>query len=146
MFRNFLLLSLRNLQGNKLFAVINIAGLAIGLTCVILILLFVRHETSYDRHWNNADRTYKVMRTFTPPGRAPLELAANAPQVGPLLAADYPEFEQVLRINNAGQLVFTHPETNQSFYESDLRFVDPWIYEVFDIPLLQGQWQGALDA
>ncbi|MCG8414519.1 MAG: ABC transporter permease, partial [Pseudomonadales bacterium] len=146
MLKNFLLLAFRNLQGNKLFAAINIVGLAIGLTCVILILLFVRFETSFDKHWANSDRIYKVMRTFTPGGRAPLELAANAPQVGPLLAADYPEFEQVQRIRNAGQLIFTHPDTNQSFYEAGLLFVDPSIHEVFDVQLLAGTWEGALEA
>ncbi len=146
MLKNFLLLAWRNLSGNKLFTAINVVGLAIGLTCVILIMLFVRHETSFDRHWEHANRIYKVMRTFTPPGQANLELAANAPQVGPLLAADYPEFDRVIRINQTGQLIFTHPETNQSFFESGMMFADPDIYEVFNIPLLAGQWEGALEA
>lgn len=147
MLKNFLLLTVRNLTANRLFSLINILGLAIGLACVILITLFVQHETSYDKHWANADRTYKVMRTFLAgAGSPPLYLATNAPQTGPLLKQDFPEFENVVRINNAGQLIITHPETNESFFEVGLNFADPEIYQVFDIPLISGDWNGALDA
>ncbi len=66
MFKNYLLITLRTLKSNKLFSLINILGLAVGLASVILIGLFVRHELNYDRHWEKADRTFKVMRTFKP--------------------------------------------------------------------------------
>lgn len=146
MLKNFLLLTYRSLAGNKLFTAINIVGLAVGLACVILIALFVRHETSYDQHWIAADRTYKVMRTFFSLGRNEnLNLATNAPQTGPLLAADFPEFEQVVRILNGGQLIVADPRTNESFFETGLHFADPNVYEVFDVPLIDGQWQGALE-
>ena len=121
MLKNFLLLTIRNLIANRLFTLINIVGLAIGLTCVILIALFVRHETSYDKHWENSDRTYKVMRTFLAGTASPeLRLATNAPQTGPLLEQDFPEFEHVARIQNAGQLLVTHPESNQSYFAESL--------------------------
>jgi len=86
MLRNYLLVALRNLAGHKLFSVINVLGLTIGLACVMLIALFVRSEVGYDTQWPNADRTYRVMRNFELPGSgAPLYLATNAPPVGPLL-------------------------------------------------------------
>ena len=147
MLKNFLLLTFRNLKANRLFTLINILGLAIGLTCVILIALFVRHETGYDKHWANADRTYKVMRTFLAGNTSPaLYLATNAPQAGPLLRQDFPEFENVVRIMNGGQLIINDPETNQAFFEFGLHFADPDVYEVFDIPLLAGTWESALQA
>ncbi|MDA1369290.1 MAG: ABC transporter permease [Proteobacteria bacterium] len=147
MLKNFLLLTFRNLKANRLFTLINILGLAIGLTCVILIALFVRHETGYDKHWANADRTYKVMRTFLAGNTSPaLYLATNAPQAGPLLRQDFPEFENVVRIMNGGQLIINDPETNQAFFEFGLHFADPDVYEVFDIPLLAGSWESALQA
>jgi len=146
MLRNFLLLTFRNLKANRLFTLINILGLAIGLACVILIALFVRHETGYDAHWSKADRTYKVMRTFLAGNTSPaLYLATNAPLTGPLLKQDFPEFENVVRIMNGGQLIIGHPETNQSFFEFGLHFADPDIHEIFDIPLVSGDWNGALD-
>ncbi|NKB34480.1 MAG: FtsX-like permease family protein [Pseudomonadales bacterium] len=147
MLKNFFLLTLRTLVANRLFTAINIIGLAIGLACVILIALFVRHETSFDQHWQNSDRTYKVMRTFLAGQSTPeLRLATNAPQTGPLLAQDFPEFEHVVRLQNTGQLLISDPESNQSFYEFGLLFADPNVYEIFDMPMLSGQWEGALDA
>ena len=145
MFKNILLITVRNLLANRLFSLINILGLAIGLASVILIALFVRHETSYDKHWANADRTYKVMRTFHPSNGSPnLYLATNGPLVGPLLRQDFPEFEQVVRIMGAGNLVMTDPESNERFYETGLRFADPEIYQIFDIPMVYGEWENAL--
>ena len=146
MFKSFILLTVRNLLANRLFTAINIVGLAVGLACVILIALFVRHELSYDQHWVSADRTYKVMRTFMGGSRnADLELATNAPQTGPLLAQDFPEFEQVVRIMNSGELILTDPERNESFVETGMHFADPDVDQVFDIPMLEGSWEGALD-
>lgn len=145
MFRNFLLLTLRNLKANRLFTLINILGLAIGLASVILIALFVQHEISYDKHWAKADRTYKVMRTFLANSGSPaLYLATNAPQAAPLLNQDFPEFEHVVRIMNGGQLLISHPETNQAFFETGLHFADPDIHQVFDMPLVAGDWETAL--
>lgn len=145
MFKNFLLLTVRSLLANRLFTAINIIGLAVGLACVIFIALFVRHETSYDQHWTNADRTYKVMRTFFGGSRnQDLELATNAPQTGPLLAQDFP-FERVVRLMSPGPLILTDTNTNQSVSEEGLYFTDPNVHEIFDIPLVEGEWETALD-
>jgi putative ABC transport system permease protein len=145
MFKNFLLLTVRSLLANRLFTAINIIGLAVGLACVIFIALFVRHETSYDQHWTNADRTYKVMRTFFGGSRnQDLELATNAPQTGPLLAQDFP-FERVVRLMSPGPLILTDTNTNQSVSEEGLYFTDPNVHEIFDIPLVEGDWETALD-
>lgn len=145
MLKSFALLSFRNLVKNRLFSLVNILGLSVGLACVTLIALFVSHELSYDKHWEKADRTYKVMRTFMPSnGSADLELATNAPQTGPLLKLDFPELEHVVRLLNGGDLVVNHPETNETQYENGIYFADSDIYKAFDIPLLQGDWDTAL--
>ncbi|HEY8253972.1 MAG TPA: ABC transporter permease, partial [Rhizomicrobium sp.] len=68
MFRNYLIIALRNIIRHKLYSFINIAGLAVGLTCVILIALFVRDELSYDKWIPGSDRLYRVEMTFYPPG------------------------------------------------------------------------------
>ena len=64
MLNNYLKIAWRNIVGNPLFSAINIVGLAIGLACCIIITLFVRYELSYDRHWVDADRVYRVTRDF----------------------------------------------------------------------------------
>ena len=60
MFKNYLTVAIRNLSRHKAYTSINVIGLAIGLACSTLILLYLQHEFSYDRHHNKADRIYKV--------------------------------------------------------------------------------------
>ncbi len=62
MIKNYLKIALRTLQKYKGYAFINIFGLAIGLACCLLIVLFVRDELSYDRFHEKADRTYRIVR------------------------------------------------------------------------------------
>ena len=61
MFRNYLTVAVRNLVRHKVYSFINISGLAIGMACFFLILCFVRFESSYDRHHEDADRIYRVI-------------------------------------------------------------------------------------
>lgn len=138
MLKNYLLVALRNLAGHKLFSIINVLGLTIGLACVMLIALFVRSEVGFDTQWENAQRTYRVMRNFNPPGGgAPLYLATNAPPVGPLLKLEFPQFEQVVRLMD-NTVVLNMNDSNDSYYEPGLYFADSEVFDVFDIPLLQG--------
>ena len=77
MFRNYLTIALRNIVRHKLYSFINIAGLAVGLACVILIMLFVRDELSYDKWIPGSDRLYRVEMTFHLPGRPPILTGAD---------------------------------------------------------------------
>lgn len=141
MLRNYLLIALRNLTAHKLFSVINVLGLTIGLACVMMIALFVRSEVGFDTQWTNADRTYRVMRNFELPGSgAPLYLATNAPPVGPLLKIDFPQFEHVIRLMD-NTAVLSMPDNADSYYEDGLYFADPDVFEVFNVPLVQGNPQ-----
>lgn len=138
MLRHYLVIAARNLKSHLLFSFINILGLTIGIASVILIALFVRAELDYDKHWRHADRTYRIMRNFNPPGGgAPLYLATNAPRVGPLLKLEYPQFEYVVRLMD-NTAVLSKPNSTDSFYESGLYFADSDVFSVFDIPLLEG--------
>jgi putative ABC transport system permease protein len=142
MFRNYFTIALRNLVSHKLYSAINIFGLAIGLACVIMISLFVKHEVSYDKHWTNADRIYRVVRTFKRnAGGEDLLLATNAPQSGPLIKADFPELDEVIRIWGYQLLV---ANGDVQFYETGIKFTDPEVFNVFDIPLIQGDPETAL--
>ena len=70
MFKSYLTVALRHLTTQKLYSLINVAGLAIGLTCFILIALFVRHELGYDRHFSRAEDIYRISRDFYAAGGA----------------------------------------------------------------------------
>ena len=86
MLKNYLQIAWRNIVGNPLFSAINIVGLSIGLACCIIITLFVRYETSFDKHWDDGDRIYRVTRDFYPNN---LQLASVAPPIAPLLKQDF---------------------------------------------------------
>ncbi|HLK98055.1 MAG TPA: ABC transporter permease, partial [Hymenobacter sp.] len=80
MIRNYFKIALRNILKHKGFSFINVAGVAVGLACFLLIALYVRDELSYDRYNTNAERIYRVTRTFlSSEGTASLKLAQLAP-------------------------------------------------------------------
>ena len=62
MFKNYLMVTIRNLLRHKAYALINLLGLATGMACCVIILLFIQHEFSYNRHHEKADRIYKILR------------------------------------------------------------------------------------
>ena len=135
---NYLKTSVRALLGNRLFSLINVLGLSIGLASTIVIGLFVFDELSYDRHYEDASQIYRVSRDFY---QQNLYGAANAPQVAPLLVEDFPEIEYAARLFG-GQALLSRDEV--AFYESDLRFVDPAFFDIFSFGWLAGDPSQAL--
>src|ERR1700748_3163241 len=75
MFHNYVVTALRNIARHKLHSFINIAGLAVGLACVIFVLLFIRDELSYDRWIAGTQNLYRIEKTSHLLGRAPLDMA-----------------------------------------------------------------------
>ena len=62
MLSNYIKIALRNILKHKVYATINVAGLALGIVCSILIFLIIRYELSYNRHQSNQDNIYRVVR------------------------------------------------------------------------------------
>src|SRR5688572_3600121 len=97
MLRNYLKIAWRNLMKNKTFSFINIFGLAIGMTCCMLISLYLYHELSYDQHHKNGDRLYQLGTVFIKQGQE--DRSANTP--GPMAATmqqEFPEIEKTTRM------------------------------------------------
>ena len=139
MLRNYLKIAWRNIVGNPLFSAINVIGLSIGLACCIIITLFVRYETSFDRQWPNAERIYRVTRDFY---SNDLQLAAVAPPIAPLLAEDFPEIEDITRLLATGQSTIARGD--QVFNEENVAIADPNVFEFFDIEFVSGDPASAL--
>jgi len=139
MLSNYLKIAWRNITGNPLFSAINVIGLAIGLACCIIITLFVRHELSYDKHWNDADRIYRVTRDFY---SNDLRLANIAPPIGPLLQEDFPEIESFVRFLAPGQISLTRDD--QTFREELLAIADPNVFDFFALTFVEGDPATAL--
>ena len=139
MLRNYLKIALRNITGNPLFSAINIVGLAIGLACCIIITVFVNYELSYDKHWNNADRIYRVTRDFF---GNDLKLVRVAPPIGPLLVEDFPEIEDMTRMLQPGFLSLSRGDL--SIQEEKMVIADGNVFEFFDLEFTSGDPATAL--
>ncbi|MEM8984324.1 MAG: ABC transporter permease [Pseudomonadota bacterium] len=140
MLSNYLKIAWRNIVGNPLFSAINIIGLAIGLACCIIITVFVQYESSFDKQWDNADRTYRVTRDFFSNN---LRLAAVAPPIGPLLAEDFPEIEAYTRALGAGDVGMSVDQ--EQFMAENVAIADPNIFEFFAFEVLHGDAATALE-
>ena len=134
MFKNYLKVATRYLLRNKGYTAINILGLAIGITCCILIMLFVRSEWSYDKFHSKSDRIYRawVLENYDDQDDiidivTPLPLA-NA------LQTSYPEVASTCRVFNFNSLV----KIGEQSFSEDMRMVDSTFFRIFDFDLLEG--------
>src|ERR1700722_17806039 len=103
MIKNYFKIAFRNLSKHKLISFINLFGLAVGLTCCLLILAFILNELSYDKYNVNANRIYRVMRTFNnQDGTISLRLSTISPPFGPYLKNDFPDIQKITRMLDNG--------------------------------------------
>lgn len=134
-------IALRNFQRHKGYSFINIAGFAIGMACCLLILLYIRHELSYDRHHKDVKRIYRIaqdIRTQT----ANRIFAPISPMVAPTLKADFPQVEKAARIITAENRLVKREKT--FFYENLFMYADQELFDIFTIPFIQGNPEDAL--
>ena len=143
MIRSFFQLSLRNLfRKNRLFTVINISGLAIGLACLFLIALFIYDEYSYDTFHEKTDRIYRIVLDFKEEGNTVKWARTSAP-IGQYLTGAYPEVEHVVRLRkNPGTDLLSYEDVK--FYEEKIFFADSTLFNVFDFSLSNGNPASAL--
>src|SRR5580698_3988354 len=143
MLKNYLRIAIRNLTKYKFISFINIFGLTIGLSCCLLILTYILHETSYDKYNRQAARIYRVTRSFNnKEGIVSLHLGAVAPPFGPLLQNDFPDIQKVSRLLPTNNAPMRYEE--KVFNEKDLFFADSNFFSIFDVALLKGNPQTAL--
>ena len=143
MFKNYVVTAWRNIVKSKGFSFLNIAGLAVGLAVCVLILLYVRAETSYDAFHEHADRIYRIQNaSLDPDGSIRGEFATLAPSFAPLLRNDFPEIERLARTwNPSGTVVRSGDRT---FTEERFFYAEPEIFEILTLPFLQGDPATAL--
>jgi putative ABC transport system permease protein len=141
MLRNYIKIALRNLWKSKGFSAINIIGLAIGLATCLLIMLFVLDELNYDRYNKKADRIYRVDGEIKFGGNHFILAVAPDP-MGPTLKKDYPQVEQYVRFRSRGGLLLK--KGNENVQEEKVIYADSTLFDVFTLPLLDGDPQTAL--
>jgi putative ABC transport system permease protein len=143
MIRNYIKIAWRNITRHKFISAINISGLAIGLTCCLLIITYIINELSYDKFNANADRTYRVTRIFYDPNGVPnLHLSAVAPPFGPLLKTAFPDIQKMTRVLSDGTAILKYKD--KLFDEKDAFFADENFSQIFSLDVVKGDRQNAL--
>jgi putative ABC transport system permease protein len=140
-FKNYLKVMLRNLKKFKGYSFINIVGLAVGMSCCILILLYVTDELSYDRHFANKSRIHRI-HTLSSIGATTRHYGTIPPVLAPELAASIPEVEAVTRIFDSFNL--QGRDQDRDVEVRDVYIADPTFFKVFSFGFLQGSAETAL--
>jgi putative ABC transport system permease protein len=136
MFKNYLTLAWRNLKKHKFYTLVNMLGLALGLTAFIYIFMYVEDELSYDKYHPFAERTYRVDADGLLGDQVISTAQAGAP-IGPTMKADFPEVEAFCRFRSRGSYLVKYEDRH--FNEQNIIFVDSTAFQFFGISLLQGQ-------
>lgn len=146
MLKNYLVIAFRNIKKYRAYSWINIIGLAVGMACCILTLLYVQNELSYDKYHENANRIYRLaMRS---PGNTygrGIEGIAKVPGPwGPAALQDLPEIERSVRFMFFNQTLVSRGE--KRFYENNGFYADSTVFDIFSFNLFKGNPKTALKA
>jgi putative ABC transport system permease protein len=144
-FGNYLKTALRNLGRYKGYSFINLLGLAIGIACCILILLYVQDEFSYDRFALEYEDVYRIVLDIQTPERGEMNVARTPPPWGPSLADDYPEVESYVRLKTPlVSWLVSNEAVDKRFHEKGFYFADHTVFEFFSLPMVSGDPATAL--
>jgi putative ABC transport system permease protein len=143
MFKNYLKIALRNLLNHKTFTVVNIVGLSLGITCCILISLYVINEVSYDKYHSNSDRIYRVKYFLDLNGVLYKEASVPFP-AAEAIRNEFPEVEKTVRIYKRTESVLLRFE-DKTYKEERFFFADKSLFEIFDFNFLYGNPQNVFD-
>jgi len=135
MIKNYFHVALRNLRRHPAYTVINVTGLAVGMACCLLMLLFVRDELSYDRFHEKAGRVYRIVSDW-----GDFSVPATNPPVINRLGPDFPDVTIALFRPIDAQVNYEE----LSFQEERIYFANPAVFDVFTIPVLRGNPETAL--
>jgi putative ABC transport system permease protein len=135
MLKNYLLLAIKNCRRQKMFSVINVLGLTVGIVCCLMIFLFILNEFSYDKFHKNGEYIYRVMRRSHING-AVRDMPFLAPPYAKALLNDYPDaVQKAIRIFPDNDLVTYN---NISFNEKKIFLADSNFFQFFSFRLLKG--------
>jgi putative ABC transport system permease protein len=136
MLKNYFKITIRNLLHHKIYSFINIFGLAIGIACCLLILLYIQDELSFDSFHEKANRIYRV-NTDLKFGTTELALPLCSDMLGPIMKKDYPQIEEYTRIysyNNPKMI----RQGNNFITEHGIAYADSTFFKVFTFPVISG--------
>lgn len=142
MFKNYLIVSLRNFRRQPGYTALNILGLTLGVAAALFILLYLSRELSFDRYHAKVDRIYRISSDISEPDDAFRWSVTQLP-LAPTLKKDYPEVEEYVRFIPRGRTQLEYKE--QSHFEERTFFVDSTVFDIFSFDFVLGDPVNALD-
>lgn len=141
MIQHYLKIAIRNLQKHRAFSLINIAGLSIGLSCCLLMTLYVQHELSYDDFQAKGDRIVRLVMDYRAGGEEPHKVAYTSTKVMPSFKRNFPEVENGVRMSLRSRYITQKGE----MITEKMMYADSTFFDLFSFPLLQGSAKDALN-
>ncbi|MCO5264285.1 MAG: ABC transporter permease [Lentimicrobium sp.] len=135
MISNYLRSAIRNFNRNKFYSVINILGLSLGLTATIFILLYIKDELGYDKHFAQYDRIYRLEGDFTINDKHD-RFAVSSSALAPALKIEFPEIESFCRFAQNDNAIIKYNE--KEFYEKKVLFADSTAAAMFSLKFTEG--------
>ncbi len=143
MLLSYIKTAFRNLHKNKSFSFFNIGGLSIGIACFILIALFIQNELSFDSNHYNKKNIYRIVSERRSP-EGSVFTTATPPPLGPSLSAEYSGIESSVRFLNMDNPAPMLAYNDKKFYEDKFFFADPEAFDVFTIPVINGNGENPI--
>ena len=144
MFGNYLKSAFRNITKHKGFSLINISGLAVGMACCILILLYVRYETSFDKFHKNSEGIYRVLINIGSTYQGKSRFNATAGTLASAMKDNFPEVLHAARVYKHRRVDVSTNE-NKRFTENRFYFADPDFLKMFTFPQIEGHPDAVLN-
>lgn len=146
MFKNYLKTALRNLSRNRIYSILNVLGLALGIGCALVIYKVLVFENSFDKHQENYDRIYRIVNHSIRAGEVTKGMGTPHP-VGPALIEDFPDIQKVVRthygygdqinVKQGGQI-------NKFLLEEGVVYTENAFFDIFTVEFLAGDSKTAL--
>lgn len=143
MFNNLLKHSLRSFKRQRAYLIINVIGLSIGITCSLLIAIYVINEASYDKFNTKKDRIFRTILNGKIGGQE-VTIATSPAIMGPTMIKEFPEIEDFCRLSGQGPEAVLYK--NQAFTEEHLIQADSSFFNFFSIPVIRGDVKNMLNA
>jgi putative ABC transport system permease protein len=140
MLKNYLKTALRNLWRTKVFSLINVLGLSVGLACCMLIFLYSKDEISYDRFHEKKDNIYRITATINRVDGNNDKIGSTGNMPGPTFKESIPEIEDYVRVQSA----YFNVKSGNTIFPEEALFVDSNFFSMFSFPLVAGNPKSAL--
>ena len=141
MIKNLLKTAIRHIRKYVGYSILNIAGLTLGISSALFLIIYVSDEVSYDRYHENASRIYRVSSKITETDDQFTWVVAQIP-MGPQVVQDYPEVKSYVRFINMPRALYKFED--KEYVEENFFYVDSTLFDIFTYRVIRGEVKSAI--